>query len=94
MSAADSALRFLTQDVVDFGGGLSFIIKLLICLDEDAADISSSAKGSASGSPADGGPSCRDEDAVGSSAASACWSPADGGSSCRDTKKSPNSKKH
>ena len=87
MSAADSALRFLTQDVVDFGGGLSFIIKLLICLDEDAADISSSAKGSASGSPAGGGPSCRDEDAVSSSAASACWSPADGGSSCRDTKK-------
>jgi len=38
MSVPDSALCFLALGVVDFGEGLSSIIKLLICIDEDSAD--------------------------------------------------------
>jgi len=66
MSVEDSALRFLALGVVDFGGGLSFIIILLISIDEDSADKGSSGNDTATRSSADGGASWGDDEVVGS----------------------------
>ena len=65
MSVEDLALRFLALGMVDFGEGLSFIIILLICIDEDSADNGSSWNDTATRSSADGSASWGD-DVVGS----------------------------